>query len=349
MSEGKKEQLEPQEPDQRTPHIETGEQPQAEMPENFVEPEGKSGRWGKPVKGEVEIEGKKVEVSYREKVIELPKHRQEATGIKRIRRRELLPPFPEGLFISNHEKNITDKYKQISSNVQNREYYLKIIDYPFWNDDSEQDEIYKFLTDGRYPQDGTWCHLMNKGVTEEKEARVSKKNRDFKNEGLYFQKIFPKNASDVEGGTAHFYEKTNAELVQTEISSGILENQIGVSSLFCGTNRSWFAGGGILNPVFVFGNRNKRFVEYLDSLSANPEVDNIIDRGAPRYVLSVKKSLDSLKNRTKIKTGAEVMIPAIRHPDIKPLRWCHAELAIIPTKRSLNVLFFETGDEPEQK
>ena len=128
MSEGKKEQLEPQEPDQRTPHIETGEQPQAEMPENFVEPEGKSGRWGKPVKGEVEIEGKKVEVSYREKVIELPKHRQEATGIKRIRRRELLPPFPEGLFISNHEKNITDKYKQISSNVQNREYYLKIID-----------------------------------------------------------------------------------------------------------------------------------------------------------------------------------------------------------------------------
>lgn len=71
-------------------------QPQAEMPEDFEDPEGKKSKW-KEVVGEVEIEGKKVEVKYREKVIELPKHRQEETGIQRIRRRELLPPFPEGL------------------------------------------------------------------------------------------------------------------------------------------------------------------------------------------------------------------------------------------------------------
>lgn len=55
---------------------------EVEMSEDFDDPEGEAGKWG-TVKGEVEIEGKKVEVSYREKIIDLPKHRQEETGIKR--------------------------------------------------------------------------------------------------------------------------------------------------------------------------------------------------------------------------------------------------------------------------
>jgi len=33
----------------------------------------------------------------------------------------------------------------------------------------------------------------------------------------------------------------------------------------------------------------------------------------------------------------------------KPLRWCHAELALVPAKRGLNVLFFETGDDEKKK
>ena len=40
--------------------------------------------------GEFEFDKKKVEVLYREKVIEIPKHRQEETGIARIRRREII-------------------------------------------------------------------------------------------------------------------------------------------------------------------------------------------------------------------------------------------------------------------
>ena len=96
-----KDRGEPQPEEQPAPEI-VEPQIEAETPEDFEEPEGKSGKWGEPVKGEVEVEGKKVEVSYREKVIELPKHRQEETGIKRIRRRELLLPFPDGLFISHN-------------------------------------------------------------------------------------------------------------------------------------------------------------------------------------------------------------------------------------------------------
>lgn len=46
-------------PEQNEPVLESQEsEPQAEMPEDFEDPEGKAERW-KAVKGEVEIEGKK--------------------------------------------------------------------------------------------------------------------------------------------------------------------------------------------------------------------------------------------------------------------------------------------------
>jgi len=35
-------------------------------------------------------------------------------------------------------------------------------------------------------------------------------------------------------------------------------------------------------------------------------------------------------------------IPKISNANMPDLRWCHSEFAIIPTKNSLNVLFFET-------
>ena len=38
----------------------------------------------------------------------------------------------------------------------------------------------------------------------------------------------------------------------------------------------------------------------------------------------------------------EATIPAVSSVEIKPLRWCHSDLAIIPTKKSLNILFFES-------
>jgi len=43
--------------------------------------------------------------------------------------------------------------------------------------------------------------------------------------------------------------------------------------------------------------------------------------------------------------ASEKIIPIIRYSKVKPLRWCDSELAIIPTNRSLNVLFFESLDD----
>ena len=44
-----------------------------------------------------------------------------------------------------------------------------------------------------------------------------------------------------------------------------------------------------------------------------------------------------------IPTGEHnVYLPIVRHPDLKPLRWCHAEIAVIKEEGKTNVLFFET-------
>lgn len=278
---------------------------QIEIPEDFVEPEGESGKW-KIIKGEFEIKGKKVEVSYREKVIELPKHRQEQTGVKRIRRRELLPPLPEGICDTSGE--YFDPYsKEEKPQVP-----------AFWNIGRKFENFYRFLTDNNYPSRGTLVHKMEWRNWFDSRSRESL--RKHKREGLYFQEITPNDR--------YFY--------------------------FSPT-RAWGVkqGGGKFNtPIFVFGNRNKRLVEYIDFVIKN----RTIEEWDSDFYYEV---LEKLKKRDPIlddfaNPDSEIKISGFgrRKGDLSnkmPLKWCHAELAIVPTKRSLNVLFFETGDEDKKE
>lgn len=251
---------------------------QAEMPEDFEDPEGKSGKW-KIVKGEVEVEGKKVEVSYREKVIELPKHRQGETGIKRIRRRELLPPFPEGLYISPYSERF----------------------FPSYSTEKKYDDFYGFLTNGGYPKHGTLVHILDYALNGQKGSREIKNVQQFIKEGMYFQKI------SAEGGK-HFRTDTN-------------------EGIHCNTERAFI--DSFTTPIFVFGDKNKIYNEYMSGIPSWRQPDTSKDNIEEILYVHEKK--------------------LIRGTPIEPLRWCHAECALVPTKRSLNVLFFETGDEDKNK
>ena len=262
--------------------LETTETP--EMPADFVEPEGKSGGWGEVV------ENKELGVRYREKVIELPKHRQEETGVKRIRRREMLPPFPEGLLL----QEVDDK------NLQ------------YWSGDEAFDEVYNFFTSNGYPSEGTLVHIMN-FMRENDQEKIQKNIR----EGLYFQEIHA-------------------------------ENEYGFR--LC-PDRTYV--GKFTTPVFVFGNRNSVLNEYVDSVINDPvsewgvefEGKWAIRLGKHEYSWpEVSHDLKRLRNRKHIDAG-EVSLPyfgRLENSSKRQLRWCHAELALVPTKRSLNVLFFET-------
>jgi hypothetical protein len=284
------------------PNIEQETPPEAEMPEDFVEPEGKSGKWGKPVKGEVEINGEKVEVSYREKVIELPEHRREETGIQRIRRRELLPPFPEGLYITQAErmaKNPRLRGYNMTEEFMNKPPYL-----PIYSSEKKFDEFYKFLSEGEYPCPGTWVHNIDYLEIVNNTGRPSESIAKFKKEGLYFQKIHNNYEFD-------FW-----------------------------TERKFQSQNGYTTPIFIFGNKNPNINEYFNSILANPKDESV--------------SHNDLKDFLKRSSRGEEEIRFIGFGDSKkltknPIRWCHAECALVPTKRSLNVLFFETGDEDKKE
>ncbi|MDO8511985.1 MAG: hypothetical protein Q7S57_01830 [bacterium] len=361
-----------------------------EMPADFVEPEGKPGKWGEIV------ENKDLGIRYREKVIELPKHRQEETGVKRIRRREMLPPFPEGFLVPAGETK--EEIYQI--NKEGEALQEKV---PFFSAVSKFDDVYSFLTDGEYPNDSAWIHALEIGLITTRASKgdgPARRVRKFIDEGMYFQEIFPRRTEDVNDSVLRFYKNSDdgvEEIYKTggersraaDLSGEFPGDLIARSEIWCTTRNLWM-GSGFRTPVFVFSNRSENLNEYIDSVMSNPdtrkmaedpyEEKNEIDLLRPGtdeyekklqilkpYLLGINpdanyeqnlkennvlipktylaggtKTLRLLREGTPLIKNLEPKIPLIRHPDIKPLRWCHAELALVPTKRSLNILFFET-------
>ena len=67
--------------------------------------------------------------------------------------------------------------------------------------------------------------------------------------------------------------------------------------------------------------------------------------GIPLVVPETGQQLEVESNEPLIpdslRQEQEFAVPIIHAPDVPILRWCHSELAIVPTKKSLRVLFFE--------
>jgi hypothetical protein len=294
------------------------------------------------------VENSELGVSYKEKVITLPEHRRQETGISRIRRKEVIE-------VPANFRTEPD-HRQGPGYSLNREFH----------------EIYKFLTEHRYPSFETWNHVM---YADNPDFR-RKGTENFLKEGLYFQKI-------------HYnFERSwdSPETVKWLNEHWPSRRQLYDLSVEMG-GQSWEAK--IDTPMFIFGNRNKAFVEYIESIFTNPaarkimepqwDFDNplsVVRPGSPEYnkilkeyltmradefqkagvlLTSMRSNMETKKfknvNYLKFLIDGQPMfrygghhpyIPAIKHPDIKPLRWCHAEIAIVPTRNNLNVLFFET-------
>lgn len=108
-------------------------------------------------------------------------------------------------------------------------------------------------------------------------------------------------------------------------------------------------------PVFIFQNKNKRFVEYLDSILDKLKEDQTseLSKAVMSETVAYSAYTTSLENFQEFKRLIGELqeglvpkkwsgrLPIVKGFGIEPLRWCHAECALIPTKRSLNVLFFE--------
>jgi len=275
-----------------------------DMIQDFEDQKVKFKGW-KTVRGEVEVETEKVEICYREKVIELPRHRQQETGIKRIRRRELLPPIPEDFYIPAKEfRGQVVVAEQFVNGKSEKTYKYNETDFPpTYSFNAKFDEVYKFLTDGTYPAPNTLVHVMNwafgariigHGLVESKKDQED--IRRFKDEGMYFQEIYvnhPTRHTLTFGEKRHFYVAYGEEPYVRNYAT----------------------------PVFIFGQKNKNFTDYLNAIGASPHIFKSAGRGLHTH------------------------FPLNKGLDIPKLLWCHADAAIIPTSRGLNALFFEGSYE----
>jgi hypothetical protein len=175
------------------------------------------------------------------------------------------------------------------------------------------------LTDGGYPSPGTWTHTVNWDEVYYESARgVGKKSLEkMKNEGLYFQMI-NSNKYGADNQSSFYF---TPERIYQEV---------------------------FITPVFIFGNKNRILNNYIDSLSIqtgkyNEFIGNMArDKKLLKYLRERNPNLPPQRPRGEIFLnyfGGEA------NNNERPLRWCHAELALVPTKKSLNVLFFEAEDE----
>ena len=248
--------------------------------------------WGEPVEGEVEIDGEIVKVRYREKVITLPEHRRKETGITRIRRRELLPPLPKGLYLTPEDrialsKNKGEWYveKEAKDDSEGKKYL------PAYNGAEKFDDVYKLLTNRVYPNPENYAHIVHYIHTYYKSDRknmMTEKMKSFLENGFYFQKIDKNIGMSFDLYPGHMYQSEYA------------------------------------NPVFIFDGREGSALD----IKAN-----------------LRKEEAYLETHGLVKKH-EIHINPNEHGS--PLRFCDAKCALIPTKRGLNVLFFETGNEDEK-
>ena len=308
---------------------EVGREEAVGMPEDFTEPKDTKFEWSEIV------ENKELGVSYREKIIELPKHRQEETGIKIIRRRQLIQ-LPEGILRSQPKTGQRVVYLEGSDWKENLEGYdVQSEEFtPFW----------EYITDNRFPSESVWTHLFL-GDWGNWDNHIKR----FKQEGAYFQKVFPK--KDGWPGCWFFGKDSSGNVQQESENHRIPEDEKELADTLAlydmSLNEKECFRPIIANPLFIFGNKNKAFVDYFDKISSNQEALRMIDLAEKGEDYNRLSSLISGKAISG--EHHHPSIPVIRHPDIKPLRWCHSELAVMPTKKSLNVLFFDTEKKESKK
>ena len=300
-------------------------------------------------------------MSYRETIFNLPEHRAKETGITRIRRREVLT-VPEAGIVRDESGEI--RYYRTWKNI----------DY-----ENEPLPFYKKLTDGKYPNPRLWNHTVNVNTESTKE-----KLEEHIREGIYLQKIYIGDKSsittrlekdktgyfalpNVPGDTTwanrvdtpiYFFGNQNPNLV--EYLKSILASPIALEML---KKDGWIdepLDPNLISPSDPTYGEGKYHPKVYKDFRQNPKKAKIIEQFKTDNVHFYKDgqsqdetdeviyNIDTLR---KFIAGVPIWIrdvhrkiPIVQHPDIKPLRWCHAEMAIVPTKKGLNVLFFETED-----
>lgn len=311
------------------------------------------------------IENNDLDIVYTEKVIELPKHRQEEMGISRIRRRTVsqIPEYFRDLF-SQKDSGSNRDYEKIRQCIE-------------------------YLTEGRFPSFHTWNHTFSGDQRIEEDT-----TSQFVDEGLYFQEV--RWEKDLGAGEIHRGDRYHEFKDGSVFDLSVLENEPWGSAweqgmpvfAFGAQNKAFvdYVGEITTNPEVMemlkkSGWNFERDFEVLDKSkscenkkeillrngrgSGGRWLDDILNRNLDMDIIMANNDPTSSYEEKNVKilkmltqddvqgngftvanwemapVGYHPHIPIVKHPSIKPFRWCFAEVAVIPTRKGLNVLFFE--------
>lgn len=266
-------------------------------------------------------------ISYKETIINLPPHKKELLGIDRIRRKQMLE-LPD------------DWYKN--------------------------DEVRNFITEGRFPSDSTWNHTLcgdlyntcknpPDGYGYRMREKVMSVLEDFKEQDGFLQEISLEPIFKLRDFFAHrpmaIFDKSinkisspNAKFTE-DIKHAVREGAPWIFDMSVNSGESYERGSGW--PVFVFGNKNKAFTKYIEAITSDSNTRQMMESIGWNFEEISRKvhSISSIKNLIRgVPTedmDSHPLIPIVKYDKTPPLRWCHAELAIISHNNSENVLFFE--------
>lgn len=308
------------------------------------------------------IENKELGITYTESIEELPPEMQESTGVKRLRRRKV---SQSPSFFNEHPFNF---------NIS--EYSLKDLGISSGEPPTQQEiktqvkvkELWHFLTNGRFPSYKTWTHALCGDWVQTLEGK--KMIYDFYQEeskpshASLFQEVFPeRNIKIGVGIQPDLYEGKGGKIKRLSdekfdsLSIDDIRKSLSVFNLSVGERGNAWSSKN--TPVFVFGRENNLFVDYLETITKDTQIREMLELSG--WKLSIPKkldednrpyidesrdinSLDYLLDETDVhyKFGASPNFPIVRHPSLKPFRFSYAEMVILQKKDGLEIVFFET-------
>ncbi len=301
------------------------------------------------------VENRELGVSYRETVEELPLELQEQTGIKRLRRRKVLS-YPD-FFCKEGKSGYYYFDVGISPSSQGGIASDKGVEFDR-EERQKLETIWHFFTNDRFLTYKTWNHRMSADwYNSEGEEMI----REFYEEEWLFQEFFP--VRNLQGGiTIDIFNKDkdeNFSLMEWKEKVKLTDEEARAKlSIFPMSLSEGIEGGVGYGPTFVFGKNNKEFVDYIKTILTLSEIRKMMELtkfydkpfstpeerkiSQPGSSLNIQR-INQLLNEEEVKFYDHPCIPVVRHPDIKrPLRWCDAELAILPQGKELEIVFFET-------
>lgn len=319
------------------------------------------------------VENKEIGISYFETIQELPVTLQEKTGVKRLRKRKVVS-FPDDFYYIDRKYGGGFSFKS-----HDKERWLFLTDgrfpsYKTWTHAVGADrmmmgfikEQVKGVQNGEFFQEffpepnlfeGIRINFFEKsgdGNIKSVDADKTDLSLEDARKNLSFFSMSAENRGSIWSGDSDGYGFVNKPIFVFGCKNRMLKEYIDEVKNNNDAKRILELSQWTVNdPLEIIRPDSLDYEKYKDLFY---EAGLRSEESFPRPKFDVEKqdslemeiktrfnisTIDFLLDEEDIKYGGHPFIPVVRHPDIKPFRWSHAELVVVPKGKELEIIFFE--------